>query len=96
MTRHGNAETRHFGRMHSRWQVAMIASFTSHIEILNELVNVVLNPQHNLGDDMQINHTMLWGLMGYLIAIHLVVFMLIRAVGQAKKRINDLEDKGKG
>jgi hypothetical protein len=44
---------------------------------------------------MQINHTMLWGLMAYLIAIHLVVFMLIRFVGKAKNRIKELEGKDK-
>ena len=42
---------------------------------------------------MQINYMALWALMGYLIVIHLAVFLLIRAVGNAKKRIRDLENK---
>jgi hypothetical protein len=44
---------------------------------------------------VQINYMALWALMGYLIVIHLVVFLLIRAVGNTKRRITDLESKDK-
>ena len=39
----------------------------------------------------QISRPMVWGLMGYLIVIHLVVFLLIKALGKTRQQLKDKE-----